>query len=101
MTDALATLCTSLVWAGVAVYAIRRAEAVLAQWRATAPVDATASGAPFVDVPDDLLAYATSMSESWAVEDTLRVVRERYDELQDWNRVRRAIGIGALPGETV
>jgi len=48
------------------------------------------------EVPDDLLAVAAQENEVWAQEEVIRVIRERYEELQDWNRVRRAMGIGVM-----
>ena len=51
---------------------------------------------PVSEVPDDLLAVAAQENEVWAQEQVIRVIRERYEELQDWNRVRRAMGIGVM-----
>jgi hypothetical protein len=45
-------------------------------------------------VPDDLMALALQHPEPWAQEDVLKVVRERYEMLRDWNLVRSAMGIG-------
>ena len=98
--DAVFAFLSSVVWAGVAVYAIRRVDAALTRWHAVSSSVPATSSAPVITIPDDLLAYAGSMSELWAVEDTTRVIRERYEELQDWNRVRRAMGIGILEEQT-
>lgn len=49
-----------------------------------------------IDVPDDLVALAMQENASWAQEEVLRVIRERYEELSDWNRVRAAMGIGRI-----
>ena len=49
-----------------------------------------------VEVPDDLVAYAMQEREAWAQEEVLRAVRERYEELHDWNKVRSAVGIGRI-----
>ena len=49
-----------------------------------------------VVVPEDLVAIAMIHSEVWAQEDTLKAIRERYEQLQDWNRVRSAFGIGSM-----
>jgi hypothetical protein len=43
------------------------------------------------------LAFAGTLNEPWAIEDTVKVIKERYVDLRDWNRVRAAMGIGALP----
>jgi hypothetical protein len=32
-------------------------------------------------------------SEKWAQDSVLKVARERYDELKDWNKVRTALGV--------
>ena len=59
--------------------------------------ESTKSTFPTVsEVPDDLLAVAAQENEVWAQEEVIRVIRERYEELQDWNRVRRAMGIGVM-----
>jgi len=35
-------------------------------------------------------------NEVWAQEEVMRVVRERYEELGDWNKVRVAVGVGRI-----
>jgi uncharacterized protein YcbX len=84
-----------LLWAAVAVYAVYRLSAVLERFAPvrSAPEDLVA---PLVEVPEDLVAVAMQERESWAQEETLRAIRERYEELKDWNRVRAAIGIGRI-----
>jgi hypothetical protein len=42
------------------------------------------------------MALAMTHSETWAQEDTLKAIRERYEQLQDWNRVRSAFGVGSI-----
>jgi len=49
-----------------------------------------------VEVPEDLVAVANQERESWAQEEVLRVIRERYEDLKDWNRVRAAFGVGRI-----
>lgn len=49
-------------------------------------------------IPEDLMALAMSQTEAWAQEDLLRVVREKYEDLRDWNRVRAAMNIGRIDG---
>jgi len=34
--------------------------------------------------------------ESWAQEEVFRAIRERYEELRDWNKVRAAVGVGRI-----
>lgn len=89
--DTLVGLLTTGIWAGVAVYAIRTAATVAQAWRPVVPAPADS-----VEIPEDLVALAMAHRESWAQEDLLRVIREQYDELQDWNRVRAAMNIGRM-----
>jgi hypothetical protein len=49
-----------------------------------------------VIVPDDLVAVAMQENEAWAQEEVLRAITERYEKLQDWNKVRFAMGIGRI-----
>ena len=49
-----------------------------------------------VELPDDLVAVAMQERESWAQEEVLRAIRERYEELRDWNKVRAAVGVGRI-----
>lgn len=94
MTNAWASVVGDLVWAGVAVYAIRTIQHAWAHRAEATP----SSGAEEVSIPDDLMALAMSQTESWAQEDLLRVVREKYEDLRDWNRVRAAMNIGRIDG---
>lgn len=82
------------MWAGVVLYAIHRAAAV-AQLFAPASAEALLPPAP-VEVPNDLQAVAMQEQAAWAQEEVLRAIRERYEELKDWNKVRSAFGIGQL-----
>ena len=50
-------------------------------------------GAEEVAVPHDLVGLAMQESEPWAQRDMMRVMREKYAELRDWNAVRRAMGV--------
>jgi len=50
------------------------------------------------DIPDDLMALAAQENEAWAQEQVVRVISEKYEELRDWNRVRRTMGIGVIDG---
>lgn len=49
-----------------------------------------------VAIPDDLIGYASEYTESWAQDDTLRAIRERYSEYKDWDKVRRAFGLAPV-----
>ena len=86
-----------LLWAAVAVYTVWRfsavAEQAIARQNPPLPVPTPLK---MVVVPEDLVAIAMTHSETWAQEDTLKAIRERYEQLQDWNRVRSAFGIGSM-----
>jgi hypothetical protein len=83
------------LWAAVAVYTVKTlAKLVESSPARTSAENKTASE----DIPEDLVALAMQHSESWAQEDLLRVIRERYDDLRDWNRVRSAMNIGRIDG---
>jgi hypothetical protein len=47
-------------------------------------------------IPNDLEAFALLESELHAQESVRDVIRDRYAELQNWNLVRRAIGVGTI-----
>ena len=51
---------------------------------------------PPAAVPEDLVALALQENEPWAQEEVMRAVRERYEDLGDWNAVRSAMGIGRI-----
>lgn len=92
MTDAP---LVALIYGGsfcVAVYRLAGA------WEkvSTTPHDSAAPLLLDVDIPEDLMALAMTYSEPWAQEDTLKAIRERYEQLQDWNRVRSAFGVGSI-----
>ena len=46
------------------------------------------------DIPEDLVAVALQENEVWAQEEVTRVIRERYEQYRDWNKVRMAMGLG-------
>lgn len=89
-------LVRALLWPGVGAYAVWRWAAVVERW---APARADLAPDPKdAPVPDDLVALAMTHSEPWAQEDTLKAMRERYAELQDWQKVRFAFGVGRVDG---
>jgi hypothetical protein len=94
------TFLGTLVWAGVAVYGIWRLAPVLEKFAPVTPVVASDLTRDDIDVPEDLLAFAGQLQDPWAIEDTIKVIRERYLDLRDWNRVRSAVGIGNMPEQT-
>lgn len=88
------TLFIHVLWASVAVYALHT---VLQTVSLFAPKPADPAWADdLVDIPDDLLAVAAQEREAWAQEEVMRAMRERYEELKDWNKVRGAFGVGRI-----
>jgi hypothetical protein len=84
-----------LVWAGVVVYGIWRFAQVLDRF---APVRSTTpDGDAVVEVPADLVGMAMRERELWAQEEMVRAMRERYNDLRDWNLVRSAFGAAPTP----
>lgn len=94
----LMELASTLIWASVCVYGIRQASAIATRFvLANSPKQATAANDAYsAIVPDDLVAVAMQYPDGWAQEDTLKAIRERYEQLQDWNRVRSAFGVGSI-----
>ena len=84
-----------LLWAAVAVYTVHRLAHLAERLVPPAP-EAAPLPTPIVEIPDDLVAVAMQEREAWAQEETLRAIRERYEDLQDWNRVRAAVGVGRI-----
>lgn len=85
-----------LLWATVAVYALHRLSAVLERFAPVRPETMVPPAEPLVEIPDDLMAVAMQEREGWAQEEVLRAIRERYEDLKDWNRVRSAVGVGRI-----
>ena len=81
------------LWAAVAVYFVHTAAGVVREFKA-APVAPVLP--PPVEIPEDLVAVANQEREPWAQEEVLRSIRERYEDLRDWNRVRGAFGVGRI-----
>lgn len=94
MLTVLASLLTHLLWASVAVYAVRSFCALVQ----SSPSRTTVESEPTPEIPEDLMALAMSHRDAWAQEDTIRVITEKYDDLKDWNRVRAAMNIGRIDG---
>jgi hypothetical protein len=86
-------LIASLAWTASAVLCISRADVIAHRWMDGRSADAP--NAPVV-IPDDLIGFAMLESEKWAQDATLKVIRERSDELKDWNQVRMAMGLAAV-----
>ena len=83
-----------LLWASVVCYAICTLADVAREFRPSHA--ASTDPAPLTEVPDDLVAVAMQEREAWAQEEVLRAIRERYEELKDWNKVRAAVGVGRI-----
>lgn len=84
-----------LLWAAVTVYTVHRLATVVERFVPERPETAPLP-APPVDIPEDLVAVAMQEREPWAQEEVLRAIRERYEELRDWNRVRAGFGVGRI-----
>lgn len=89
--EALVALWSNSAWVAVAFYAVHRLSAVVERFAPVIP-ESTALHPP--EVPEDLLAIAMGEQEAWAQEEVLRAIREKYELLGDWNRVRSAFGVG-------
>jgi hypothetical protein len=87
--------CEVILWPLVAVYAVTRVCHTLTQFVPKVPV-AQPVEAYDDTVPEDLVALALQYPESWAQEDMMKVIREKYDTLRDWNLVRSAFGVGRI-----
>lgn len=93
------TLTVALIVSGsllVAVYRIASAWERVAHTRkdhATLRQD-TAVVPPAAEIPDDLVAVAMQENEAWAQEELVRVIREKFEQYKDWNKVRAAMGLG-------
>ena len=88
------SLLPHLIWAGVVIYAIQQLGIVVTRFVPAAP-PSTLPPAP-VEIPEDLVAVANQENTAWAQEEVLRVMRERYEDLRDWNKVRGAFGVGRI-----
>lgn len=98
-------LVGTLAWAGVIGYGLWRMSAVvervglafvdrLGDFKPSRESFAPPAPAP---IPDDLSALAFNEQEAWAKEDVLKAIREKYDEHQDWQKVRVAFGLAMRP----
>lgn len=80
-----------LTWAAVAAFFVSRIDRIAHRW-----LDLTNTArqpSSTVEIPDDLQGLAMAETEKWAQDQTLEAIRERYDRLKDWNRVRAALGV--------
>lgn len=49
------------------------------------------------DIPNDIEAWIAEESADWLQSENRELVRTRYAELGDWQKVRRAVGIAEMP----
>ena len=83
----------ALLWPVVAAYAIWTFAPVVAKF---APVHEPVQKDEEVHIPDDLIGFVAEYPESWAQEDTMRAIKEKYLEYKDWDKVRRALGLAPV-----
>jgi hypothetical protein len=89
----------ALIVSGSLLFAVHR---VASAWEQVSEVKAkraepmpSAPNVPIpVEIPEDLIAVALQENEVWAQEELTRVIREKYEQYRDWNRVRMAMGLG-------
>lgn len=90
-------MLVQLLWVAVTAYAVHRFATVVERFAPQSNVpEAAPPFPPVTEVPDDLIAVAMQEREAWAQEEVLRAIRERYEELKDWNKVRAAVGVGRI-----
>lgn len=87
-------LIASLAWTASAVLFVARSDRFLNRWL-DARQTQTTDRSP-IAIPDDLIGFAMAETEKWAQDSVLKVIRERYDEFKDWNKVRAAIGVAQV-----
>jgi hypothetical protein len=88
--SSLASIIGDALWAAVAIYTVNTAASLVK----SSPSRAAPEKEEPTDIPEDLIALANQERETWAQEETLRAMRERYEVLGDWNLVRSAFGVG-------
>lgn len=81
----------ALIWTAPAVLLISKADRFAHRWldERTHRTDVSKEE----PIPEDLSAFAMMETEKWAQDAVMKVIRERYTELKDWNGVRAAIGV--------
>lgn len=87
------TLLTTAIWAGAGAFAAHR---LAVAWERVAALQVPGLPSPpaVVEIPEDLLAVAMQETETWAQEEVIRAIREKYELFGDWNRVRASFGVG-------
>jgi hypothetical protein len=83
-------LVASLAWTVLGAALLWRADVVATRWmRGREPAE-------MIEIPPDLMALALNETEEWAQTQTMKVLREKYAEYHDWNRVRAAVGVATI-----
>lgn len=85
-----------ITWPLALVVAVYRLASAWERFSPPLPPEIAASEG--VVVPEDLVALALTESESWAQEEMLKAMREKYELYGDWNKVRSAFGVGSWAG---
>ena len=85
-----------ITWPLALVVAVDRLASAWERFSPPLPTEIAAS--ENVVVPEDLVALALTESESWAQEEMLKAMREKYELYGDWNKVRSAFGVGSWAG---
>jgi len=89
-------ILASLAWP-LAFFAVGWRFATVLDYIAKRPDRERESAASFdTEIPPDLVAIAYNETEEWAQEEVLRAIREKYEALNDWNRVRIAFGVAQM-----
>lgn len=85
-----------ILWPIAFAYAAHRLSAAIEAFKPVRASEVSKSEQLDYDIPNDLVALANQENEVWAQEEVLRVIREKFEMLQDWNQVRAAMGIGRI-----
>lgn len=92
--NAVMTVIVDLLWVAAFVFAVQRFSTVLSLF---APISNSEELKKFdLEVPNDLVAISLQENETWAQEEVMRVIKERFEALGDWNKVRTAMGVGRV-----
>lgn len=97
-------LIASLAWAALAAFFIVRLSRFSYAWLSV--ISRENIGTEPIEIPDDLEALVagetgSSVDQTSLIQDQLRTaILERYTKLKDWNKVRLAMGLGAMSEAT-
>lgn len=85
-----------VLWPLVLVYGIYQCCATVKLFAPVRETEHVEEDPYTVRVPDDLVAVVLQYTDSWAQEDVMKAIREKYATLKDWNAVRSAFGVGRI-----